>query len=339
MKFRREHKAEFYFTGPETFTMNAANGFRLTAQANVAVTRSAAKRQINEISDQSEHELGDSASEALGLERPFKRRLRLSSPAPLICVDSPSPLICSPTDLWHLRFGHASSTALRKLKQIKSTYDSTKCVPCIRAKKTHKPFHSSESKATQPLERVHSDICGQFPESKGNSIYNLTFLDEATQYAFAIPIPNKSSETIKKEFSQWIAVVERETGQKVRCLCTDGGGEYQGELMSVLKMLGVKHEKTPPWTPELNSKVERLNHTLNDTIRAMLIQANMPQSFWVEAMATAVYLKNQLPSEAIDNDVPFQHWFHRCLDNKELNILKPFGCIVWDYVDKQTHGR
>ena len=109
--------------------------------------------------------------------------------------------------------------------------------------------------------------------------------------------------------------------------------------MSVLKALGVKYEKTSPWTPELNDKVERLNHILNDTIRAMLIQANMPQSFWVEAMATAVYLKNQLPSEAIDNDVPFQHWFHRCLDNKELNILKPFSCIVWDYVDKQTHGR
>ena len=252
MKFRREHKAEFYFTGPETFTMNAANGFRLTGvsindilhamipqtQANVAVTRSAAKRQISEISDQSDHESEDSTSEVLGLERLFKRRLRLSSPAPLICVDSPSPLTCSPTGLWHLWFGHASSTALRKLKQIKSTYDSTKCVPCIRAKKTRKPFHSSESKATQPLERVHSDICGQFPESEGNSIYNLTFLDKATQYAFAIPIPNKSSETIEKEFSQWIATVERETGQKVRSLRTDGGGEYQGELTPVLKALG-----------------------------------------------------------------------------------------------------
>ena len=38
------------------------------AQANMAVTHSVAKCQINEISDQSELELGDSASEALGLE-------------------------------------------------------------------------------------------------------------------------------------------------------------------------------------------------------------------------------------------------------------------------------
>ena len=71
----------------------------------------------------------------------------------------------------------------------------------------------------------------------------------------------------------------------------------------------------------------------------MLIQANMPDSFWAEAMATAVYLKNRLPSEAIDDDVPFERWFNEPLDSDELKILKPFGCIVWDYVDKQTRGR
>ena len=189
------------------------------------------------------------------------------------------------------------------------------------------------------MERIHSDICGQFPESQGNSIYNLTFLDEATQYAFAIPISDKSSETINKVFTDWIIKVERETGHKVKCLRTDGGGEYQGELTPALNTLGIQHETTPPRTPELNGKAERLNHTLNDTVRAMLIQANMPDSFWAEAMATAVYLKNRLPSEVIDDDVPFECWYNKPLDSDELKILKPFGSIVWDYVDKQTRGR
>ena len=189
------------------------------------------------------------------------------------------------------------------------------------------------------MERVHSDICGQFPESQGNSIYNLTFLDEATQYAYAISIPDKSSETVKKTFTDWVVKVERETGRKVKRLRTDGGGEYQGELTPVLNTLGIQHETTPPRTPELNGKAERLNRTLNDTIRAMLIQANMSDSFWAEAMATAVYLKNRLPSEAIDDDVPFERWFNEPLDSDELKILKPFGCIVWDYVDKRTRGR
>ena len=96
------------------------------------------------------------------------------------------------------------------------------------------------------LGRVHSDICGQYPEFEGNSIYNLTILDELSHYAFTFSIPDKSSDTVKKEFSQWIAAVERETDLKVKSLRTDGGGEYQGELTLVLKALGIKHEKTPP---------------------------------------------------------------------------------------------
>jgi hypothetical protein len=182
-------------------------------------------------------------------------------------------------------------------------------------------------------------IWAQFPESEGNSVYNLTFLNEATHYAYAVPIQNKSSETVKKVFTQWIVAVERETGSKLKRLRTDGGGECQGELTPILEALSIKHEPTPPRTPELNGKAERLNRTLNDTVRAMLIHANMPHSFWAEAMATAVYLKNHLPSVAIDDDIPFQRWFQKPLNSKELNLLKPFGCIVYGYVDKQTRGR
>ena len=70
----------------------------------------------------------------------------------------------------------------------------------------------------------------------------------------------------------------------------------------------------------------------------MLYQANMPQSFWAEAMATATYLKNRLPSDAIDDDILLERWTGRELTAKELQTLKLFGCIVYDYVDKQTRG-
>ena len=167
MKFRREHKTDFEFTGPETFSMTVAKGFKLTGHAvndilyttipqiranisanitntaaNAAITQGIAKHQINEVSLDTDST--SVISEASELEGPFRKRLRISLPP------SPpsSPLTCSPADLWHLRFGHASTTALRKLKQIKSTFDSTKCIPCIQAKKTHKPFHKANRKVT-----------------------------------------------------------------------------------------------------------------------------------------------------------------------------------------------
>src|SRR5579862_1368518 len=52
-------------------------------------------------------------------------------------------------------------------------------------------------------------------------------------------------------------------------------------------------------------------------------------------MATATYLHNRLSSKAIDNDIPFERWYNKPLGIKDLNILKPFGCIVWDHVPDQ----
>lgn len=245
---------------------------------------------------------------------------------------------CTSSNLWHLRYGHALSITLQKLKRIRSTFDSSTCIPCIEAKKTRQPFLSSDFKVTDKLSQIHSDICSQYPESEGNSIYNLTFLDELTHYAWTHSIPNKASSTVAQEFSRFVATVKRETGLKIKCLQTDEGGEYQGYLTSILQTLGIKYETTPPRTPQLNGKAERLNCTLNEAVRAMLYQANMPQSFWAEAMATAIYLKNWLPSDAINDGIPMERWTGMELTVKELQFLKPFGCIVYDYVNKQTHG-
>ncbi len=52
-------------------------------------------------------------------------------------------------------------------------------------------------------------------------------------------------------------------------------------------------------------------------------------------MDTAVYLHNRLPSEAIENDITFEHWFNKPLGFKDLSLLKPFGCIVWNHIPDQ----
>ena len=285
MKFRREHSVDFHFTGPETFILSAANGFRLSGhsindilqitlpqpQANVTVTRNLRKRGRIE---SSEDELSsDYESESEGFKRARTASVEPDRP------DRPLPLTCSPANLWHLRFAHSSATSLSKLKSIRSTHNSRKCDICMRAKKTKNPFPRSTSKVSTQLGRVHSDICGPYPKSEGGAIYNLTFLDELTHYAFSAPISDRSSETVKCEFLQFVAAVERETGLKVKSLQSNEGSEYQGDLTPALQALEVKHEVTPLHTSELNGKAEHLNHILNNTIRAMLLQANMLQSF------------------------------------------------------------
>ena len=117
--------------------------------------------------------------------------------------------------------------------------------------------------------------------------------------------------------------IETETELKIKYLRSDGGKEYEGELTPVLKELGVKHETTSPDSPQSNGKAERLE----EHARAMLYQANMPKSFWAEAITTAAYLLNRLPSDAV-NAIPYELWHNKRLTPTDLKALKPFGCIV-----------
>ena len=51
------------------------------------------------------------------------------------------------------------------------------------------------------------------------------------------------------------------------------------EFENYLKKEGVKHESSVPKTPEQNGVAERLNRTLVEAVRAMLIQTKLPQRF------------------------------------------------------------
>ena len=64
-------------------------------------------------------------------------------------------------------------------------------------------------------------------------------------------------------------------GCGVSILRTDGGSEYQSlELKKYLKDNGIEHEKTPPYTPELNGMAERLNRTCIERVRCLRVIGN-----------------------------------------------------------------
>src|SRR5437667_10525917 len=91
--------------------------------------------------------------------------------------------------------------------------------------KFRKLFYPSDEKTTRKLERIHSDICGQFPESIGNSVYMLNFLDDFTHWCWTVAIKDKLSSMIKKAFQDLIKQIENETKLKIKYLHTDKDGE------------------------------------------------------------------------------------------------------------------
>ena len=66
----------------------------------------------------------------------------------------------------------------------------------------------------------------------------------------------------------------------------------------------------------------------------MLYQANMPKCFWAEAITTAAYILNRLPSDSVDG-IPYELWHGKSLTAQDLKSIKPFGCIVHANVPKK----
>ena len=103
-----------------------------------------------------------------------------------------------------------------------------------------------------------------------------------------------------------------------------------------LRSEGIRHERTVPKTPQQNGVAERLNRTLMEIVRSMLIDSNLPHEFWAEALATAVYLKNRSPTRAVDGLTPFE----------ALNLVKPvvshlrvFGCDAYSHISKDERDK
>jgi hypothetical protein len=80
-----------------------------------------------------------------------------------------------------------------------------------------------------------------------------------------------------------------------------------------------------PYNPQQNGTAERLNRTLMDKARAMLIEKNLPKSLWAEAINTANYLRNRAPVSGLEV-TPFEAFFGT---KPDLSNNRVFGCKVY----------
>ena len=97
-----------------------------------------------------------------------------------------------------------------------------------------------------------------------------------------------------------------------------------------MKSKGIHHELTVPHSPEQNRVAERINRTLMETARSMMAHAGLPDCYWAEAVATAVYLRNRAPTTAFNKKItPYERWYRR---KPNLNHLKVFGCMAYAHI-------
>ena len=118
-------------------------------------------------------------------------------------------------------------------------------------------------------------------------------------------------------FKVFCIEVEKQLDKVIKIVKSNRGGEYyekhgdvgqqKGPFTRYLQNNGIVAQYTMPGSHEQNGVVERRNRTLMEMKRSMMSRSNLPEYLWGEAIKTATYILNRVPSKSVPK-TPFEPW-------------------------------
>jgi len=241
-------------------------------------------------------------------------------------------------DIWHRRMGHLGEDNVRRLAKmvdgmkIKDRTTVGVCEACLEGKQHRQPSHKPATRAREPLELIHSDLCGPIePTTYGGASYYVLFTDDLTRMTHIYPLRKKSSSDVLERFKEYKSEVEKQQGKAIKRLRTDGGGEYEKWMGGHLKGSGIIHETTAPYSPDQNGVAERANRTIMERVKAIIAEAKLDKRLWMEIADTVVYLKNRSPTTAVTT-TPYELW-HGIKPN--VSHLRIIGSTAYIHIPKE----
>ncbi|KAH9703677.1 hypothetical protein KPL70_011177 [Citrus sinensis] len=238
--------------------------------------------------------------------------------------------------IWHLRLGHIGERGLKELEKQGVLVNEKLgnldfCEDCVLGKATRSSFKRSVHKSKDKLEYVHSDLWGPAQQiSLGGNSYFLSFIDDYSRKVWVYTL--KSKDQVFDKFKEWKMLVENQTGKKLKKLRTDNGLEFCNQRFEkYCAEEGVVRHRTVRLTPQQNGLAERMNRTLMERVRCMLVQTNLPKSLWAEILLTACYLVNLSPSSAIEFKTPYKRWTGQPANYGDLKV---FGCTAYMHISQ-----
>jgi len=252
--------------------------------------------------------------------------VRCNSSGPLYPLRLPaaqSLVAATESSLWHRRLGHPGHEALSKLALSLPTcrHDTTTvCHACQLGRHVRLPFHLSTSRASNKFDLIHCDLWTSPVLSVSGYKYYLAILDDCSHYLWMFPLKLKSDAFLT--IAHFFALVSTQFGTTIKAVQCDNGREFDNSSSRTFFLThGVRLRMSCPYTSAQNGKTERIIRSINNVIRSLLFQASLPPSFWVEAMQTATYLINILPTKTLSSSTSHFALFGTTPSYDHLRVL------------------
>ena len=245
-----------------------------------------------------------------------------------------------PSQLAHYRLGHLNYKDIQKLlrsstgmEHLENKLVRSPCKECAMGKFVRRSFQKQYTERTRiSFEtgnniKIHMDYWGP-ARHKTKSLFTgfLVLMAEPYHLTSVRLTKGKDGEQIANHLDDFITQLEKQTGKTVTHVKSDGAHEFlQGAVGEMCRKRGIRQSHTASYSPQQNGQVERMNRTLVEMARTMLLHANLPPRYWGYAVECAGYIRNRVPTSALDGKSPFE-----AATGKKPNLshLRVFGCQV-----------
>ena len=135
--------------------------------------------------------------------------------------------------------------------------------------------------------------------------YFVTFVDDFSRVTW-LYLMKSCFEFFFSHFSVFCAEIQTQFHVSVQTLRSDNAKEYLSEpFQSFMLQYGILHQTSCVDTPSQNEVVERKNKYLIETSRILLFQMNVPNHSWADAVSTACFFINRMPSSVLNWATPY----------------------------------
>lgn len=230
---------------------------------------------------------------------------------------------------WHFRLGHPSMAKLQLAIPTLSRVSSLECEACQLGKHHRSSFpSSSHGRQKESFDLVHTDIWGP---SRTLSItgyhYFVVFVDDYSRMTWLFLLKQRSElPYVLFPFSNSIF-----TRKRIQIIRSDNAMEYiQSAVDSFCIERGIIHQTSCTRSSQQNGIAERKLRHLLDVARTLLFHMRVPKHFWSDAVLTACYLINRMPSVILNQGSPFTLLYP---ESSPFSLTPSvFGCVAFVHV-------
>lgn len=167
--------------------------------------------------------------------------------------------------------GHLNRNGLRLMNL---SISNEVCEPCMKGKLTRLPFRSQKIPRNRRInELMYTDIVGPIsPVTKEGYTCLQTITDDPSHF---VKVYLSEAEENLRNYTKEVDTQKRTKVRRTRC---DNGGELSSNsFKQYCKREGISIECTQAYSPQQNGVSKRLNRTLYNKARTMMVETGLPK--------------------------------------------------------------